>query len=86
MRIESAVIRDEVGLHARPASQFVKLAGTFQSAVTVRKEGDTAGVNGKSITSLLLMGAVKGNTVLIVAEGPDEEQACRALRDLLEQE
>lgn len=84
MYTESAVIRDEVGLHARPASKFVKLAGTFQSEITVRKEGDSSGANGKSITSILLMGAAKGATVLITADGPDEIQACQALRELLE--
>lgn len=86
MYTESAVVRDEVGLHARPASKFVKLAGTFQSEITVRKEGGAAAANGKSITSILLMGAARGATVQITADGPDEIDACRALRELLEHE
>lgn len=85
MQTVSAVVRDEVGLHARPASKFVKLAGKFQSRVTVKKEGAATGANGKSITSLLLIGAKKGTTVLISADGPDEAQACEALRELLEE-
>ena len=86
MYTESAVVRDEVGLHARPASKFVKLAGMFQSEITVRKEGGAAAANGKSITSILLMGAARGATVQITADGPDEIEACRALRELLEHE
>lgn len=86
MYTESAVIRDEVGLHARPASKFVKLAGTFQSDIMIKKGGVGSAANGKSITSILLMGATKGAIVQITADGPDEVQACHALRELLESE
>lgn len=86
MYTESAVVRDEVGLHARPASKFVKLAGTFQSDIMIKKEGGISAANGKSITAILLMGAAKGATVQITADGPDEIEACRALCELLESE
>ena len=84
MYTESAVIRDEIGLHARPASQFVKLARTFESDIMIKKEGADTAANGKSITSILLMGATKDTFVQITADGSDEAQACRALRELLE--
>ncbi len=80
-----AVVRDEVGLHARPATKFVKVAAGFQSDIKIRKEADTADFNAKSITAVLRMGAVKDTKVVITASGPDEEAACKSLQELIEQ-
>ncbi|WMJ84057.1 HPr family phosphocarrier protein [Oscillospiraceae bacterium LTW-04] len=80
-----AVVRDEVGLHARPASKFVKVAARFQSDIKIRKETDESDFNAKSITAVLRMGAVKDTKVVITASGPDEEMACRSLKEQIEQ-
>jgi len=77
-------IINEVGLHARPAAQFVQLAGKYQAKITVRNM--TAGsnwVNAKSILSVLTLGAEKGHEVELQAEGPDEAQAIEGLADLI---
>lgn len=81
-----AVIRNEIGLHARPASRFVKLASSFQSDIKVRKADDQESYDAKSIISVLQMGALKNNTIVITAEGTDEEQACEGLKKLIEED
>lgn len=77
-------IRNEEGLHARPATDFCETAMTFQSRISIQKDGDDEVYEAKSILSSLCMGAVKGDTVRITADGADEEQAIDALVKVLE--
>jgi phosphocarrier protein len=77
-------IKNEEGLHARPATDFCETAISFASAVTVHKEGESEIFDAKSLLSILCLGAVKGDTIRISAEGDDEEQALEALRSALE--
>ena len=72
----------ELGLHARPASQFVTLAGDFECDIRVGR-GDEW-VDGRSILSLLSLAAGRGTTLVIRAEGPDARAAIAALGALLE--
>ncbi|MCK4232130.1 HPr family phosphocarrier protein [candidate division WOR-3 bacterium] len=78
------VIRNKIGLHARPAAQFVKLAEGFKCDIWVSKDG--VRVNGKSILSLLTLAAEEGSVVLLEADGPDEAEAIDALRGILQEE
>jgi phosphocarrier protein len=78
------VIRNRIGLHARPAAQFVKLAEGFRCDIWVTKDGMR--VNGKSILSLLTLAAEAGSLVLLEADGPDEAEAIDALRGILQEE
>jgi phosphocarrier protein HPr len=73
-------INNKLGLHARPASLFVKTTGRFQSAVKVKK-GDNE-IDGKSIMGLLMLAAGPGTPLTIRAEGQDEEGVIQALDDL----
>ena len=73
-------IKNEVGLHARPAALFVQTANKFQSAITV-KNGDLS-ANAKSILHLLTLGAEQGAVITVIAEGDDAEQALQALTEL----
>lgn len=75
------VIRDEVGLHARPAALFVKTADRFNVRVTLTKDGIE--VNGRSILSLLTLAAESGSTVTLKVEGKNEEPAFEALSEIL---
>jgi len=78
-------IINEVGLHARPASEFVKLAGQFKAKVQIRnKSKDSQMVDAKSILSVLILGAEKGHEIELTADGEDEKEAIEALRDLIE--
>ena len=74
----SAVVADPVGLHARPAAAFVRLAGTFDAEVTVN------GADGCSVLDLMALGIGQGQRVLIEATGADATAAVAALTDMLE--
>lgn len=74
-------IVNKLGLHARAAARFVQLASRFASEVKVSKDGFT--VNGKSIMGILLLTAPKGSRIEISASGEDEEEAVRALSELV---
>ena len=73
-----ATILNKTGLHARPAATFVDLAKRFQADVRVRSDGTVA--NGKSLISLLQLGAEHGATVRVSAQGPDAAAALDALK------
>ena len=71
-----------LGIHARPAAEFVKVAARFRADIAVTKLGVT--VNGKSIMGVLMLAAEKGSTLSIQTSGPDAHEAARALRQLIE--
>ena len=75
-------IKNKTGLHARPASLFVRKAGSFKCSVKIKKDSQV--IDAKSIISLLSLGAGNGSTVTIITDGEDEEQAMDELIDLLE--
>ncbi len=74
-------IPNRLGLHARPAAEFVKLAGRFEAEVYLRK-GDLE-VNGKSIMGVLMLAAEQGSELRIRSEGVDAQEAVEALADLI---
>jgi phosphocarrier protein len=74
-------IANPQGLHARPASTFVKLASRFESEVTVKKGPDA--VNGKSIMGLMTLAANQGSELVIEVSGPDAERALEELAAFL---
>ena len=67
------VVKSELGLHARPASQFVSMAGRFRASIHVGRGGEW--VDGRSILSLLSLAAGRGTTLRIRAEGEDADEA-----------
>ncbi len=75
------IVRNQPGIHARPAAQFVKKAGEFRSEVFV-SHGDLT-VNGKSIMGVMMLAAEEGAKLRISATGPDEEAAVEALVHLI---
>jgi phosphoenolpyruvate-protein phosphotransferase len=78
-----AKIVGQAGLHARPAAVFVEAAGRFKSEIRVQNGGGKS-VNGKSMASLLKLGAEAGTTLRIFADGPDALQALAALKAAVE--
>jgi phosphocarrier protein HPr len=82
MTSTTLTLHHEAGLHARPAALFVKLAASFQSAITVTLGERT--INGKSIVQVLTLGAKQGSTIVVAADGPDEGAAVAALEQLVE--
>lgn len=77
MKEEVFKVALETGLHARPAGILVKAAGAFKSRIELSAHGRTAPA--KSIVGIMGLGAEKGNEVTVKAEGPDEEQAVKAM-------
>lgn len=75
-------LKNETGLHARPASQFVFTASKFNSKIMIIK--DEKEFNAKSIMGVLSMGASKGTKLTIKADGEDEKEAVEALKALID--
>ena len=84
MKSAQFVIMDPVGLHARPAALFVKLASKFSSSISICNVS-TSGkwANAKSILSVLTCGVKQGDMIEVKAEGADEDQAVEALEKLV---
>jgi phosphocarrier protein HPr len=80
----TVTIRNRLGLHARPAGEFVKTASKFDSSITVAK-GELE-VNGKSIMGVMTLAAECGSKVTVRAEGDDAESAVDALAEVLDRE
>jgi phosphocarrier protein len=76
-----ATIVNPLGLHARPAAQFVRLASSFASDILVSKDG--IDVNGKSIMGVMMLAAECGSAIRIRASGDDAEDAVDALARLV---
>ena len=77
-------IKNEEGLHARPASDFCRTAVNYKSKITLIKDGEE--YEAKSILMVLCAGAIKGDTIEIRAEGEDEQEAVDALIKTLDTE
>ena len=74
-------VPNRAGMHARPCAEFVRLAGSFASSITVTK--DLLSVNGKSIMGVLMLAAERGSALTITAEGEDAARAVEALARLI---
>lgn len=79
---QTAVLANKHGLHARPAAEFVKLAGRFDCDVKLTKDGLT--VDGKSIMGVMMLAAERGSRIVVVTNGDDEQQAMNDLKTFLE--
>lgn len=74
-------ILNKLGIHARPAAQFVKTANRFQSDIFVEKDGEE--VDGKSIMGLMMLAAGHGSVISVTADGADADAALEAIADLI---
>lgn len=77
MRSFTYTITDPVGIHARPAGLLVKQIKTYQSKVTIGKDGNE--VNALKLMALMGLCVKKGDTVTVKVEGADEEHAASDL-------
>lgn len=82
MHYKKTIITSNIGLHARPASIFVRKASKYKSNIAVVCNGREA--NAKSIMSVLALAAGQGSEITITAEGPDEKEAVFDLVELIE--
>ena len=79
---KDCVVRNKLGLHARPAAKLVQAANRFQCDVTLTKDGQD--VNGKSIMGVLMLAASQGTSVHVKAEGDGAADAVAAIGALFE--
>lgn len=81
MYSQDAIVNNQVGLHARPATFFIQKANEFKSAIWVEKEERK--VNAKSLLGVLSLGIIKGTEIKIIADGADEKEAVEALQKMI---
>jgi phosphocarrier protein HPr len=79
---KKAKITNKLGLHARAAAKFVKIANRFESSVKIEKDGVM--VDGKSILGILTLAAVRGTQIRLSVSGKDEQATLKALVRLIE--
>jgi phosphocarrier protein len=83
MKTFDYVIKDAVGIHARPAGFLVKAAKEFKSEITLKKGDKTA--NMTQLFGLMKLGVKCNDTVTVTAEGEDEDKAIEAIKAIVEQ-
>lgn len=81
MKTFTYTIKDELGIHARPAGMLAKTAKGFESTVTIEKDGKA--VNAQKLMMLMGLGVKCGDTITVTVEGADEETAAKAMEDFL---
>lgn len=78
---KQVTVSNTVGLHARPATFFIKKANEYKSSIWI--ESEARRVNAKSLLGILSLGIVGGTEITIIADGPDETDAVEGLEGLL---
>ncbi len=82
-KIEKEItIVNRLGMHARPAAMFVRVASRYSCEVWVEKEGEQ--INGKSIMGLMMLAAGQGSKLLVTCEGPDADKALEEIEALIQ--
>ena len=82
MYVKEVTVKNQVGLHARPATFFIQKANEFKASIWVEKEERR--VNAKSLLGVLSLGIVGGANIKIIGDGPEEEEAVEALVKLVQ--
>ncbi len=81
MIAKTVKISNKLGLHARPSAKVVQTATKFKSEITLEKEG--LEVNSKSIMGVMMLAAEMGAEITITATGEDEEEAVKAMCEIV---
>lgn len=84
MKTFQYTVKDELGIHARPAGLLVKEAKNFTSKITIKKEDKEA--DATRIMSVMGLGVKMGQMVTVTAEGEDENEACAAMQKFFEEQ
>lgn len=82
MYTKEITVKNEVGLHARPATYFIQKANEFKCGIWVEKEERR--VNAKSLLGVLSLGIMQGTVITLIADGDDEQNAVESLNALIE--
>ena len=82
MIVKEVTVKNQVGLHARPATFFIQKANEFKSSIWIEKEERR--VKAKSLLGVLSLGIIGGTLIRIIADGSDEQLAVDALVNLVQ--
>lgn len=82
MKVSTVLVKNQVGLHARPATFFIQKANEYKSSIWVEK--DNRKVNAKSLLGVLSLGILGGTEIKIIADGTDENEAINGLISLID--
>ena len=82
MFVKEIEVKNQVGLHARPATFFIQKANEFKASIWVEKEDRR--VNAKSLLGILSLGIIGGTVIKIIADGEDETEAVESLITLVD--
>jgi phosphotransferase system HPr (HPr) family protein len=82
MKVLTLTVKNETGLHSRPADVFVRTAKLYESTIEVTKGGKKA--NAKTILKVILLNVCENDEITITADGPDEDAALEDLKKLVE--
>ncbi len=77
-------VTNQLGLHARAAAQLVRLAGSFQSNIVLKRPDNGVAADAKSILSVLTLAAAKGTELALQVEGADEKRATQAIEEIFQ--
>ena len=75
-------VKNRLGLHARAAALLVQTVSRYEAGVTIAK--DSQAVDGRSIIGILTLGAAKGSTISIIADGTDAKKSMHAIEEIFE--
>ena len=78
---KEVTIVNRLGMHARPAAMFVRIASRYRAECWVEKEGEQ--INGKSIMGLMMLAAGQGSKLKIRCEGPDADELMKEIEQLI---
>lgn len=81
MKVIEYTFKSEMALHARPTTMLISEANKFKSDIIIEKDNIT--INAKSLISVLSLLIEKGDTIKIKIEGPDEDKAADAIKEIL---
>ncbi len=82
MQEQRAIVKNELGIHARPAALLVQAAAKFTSEITLKKDG--LAINGKSIMGVMMLAAEAGSVITVQAEGDDAREALDHIVKMIE--
>lgn len=83
-KVKEFTINNEMGIHARPATQFVQTVADYESEVNVINLNTGSVADGRSIISMLMLSAQKGHRIQLRIDGKDEDELMNELTGLLE--
>lgn len=79
---KQAIVKNKLGIHARPSALLVQAAAKFSSEITLEKEG--LAINGKSIMGVMMLAAETGSIITVRVEGEDADDALNKMVEMIE--